>query len=73
MSNVKTAVVEVLQSLPNDVTWDEVLYRLEVRRQLELAVAEADQGIFLSHEDVFRELEAEEQNEQNPVVATSTR
>lgn len=72
MATVKSSVLDVLNVLPDDATWEEVLYRLEVRRQLEQAVAEADEGLFLSHDDVFRELEAEEQDELHPMVAAST-
>ena len=72
MATVKSSVLDVLNVLSDDATWEEVLYRLEVRRQLEQAVAEADAGLFLSHDDVFRELETEEQNELHPLVATST-
>ena len=73
MTSAKSSVLEVVNALPNDVSWDEMLYRLQVRRQLEQAVSEADQGVFLKHEEVFRELEAEDQDEPHPVVAASTR
>ena len=55
MTSAKSSVLEVVNALPNDVSWNEMLYRLQVRRQLEQAVSEADQGVFLTHEEVFRD------------------
>lgn len=50
---------EVLSKLPDNSTWDEVLYHLVVREKLEEAHAEAESGQLLEDDEVFAELLAD--------------
>ena len=46
----------LLESLPEDVTWNELVYALAVRRSIELGLADAEQGRVMDARTVRREL-----------------
>lgn len=50
--NVKEAAHKLIDQLPDDVTWDELAYRIEVRASIERGLAAADAGRLISHEEV---------------------
>lgn len=54
MSTVKDAVRDMLNSLPDDITWEEMEYRLHVRALIEKADREFDEGDWVSHEEAER-------------------
>jgi predicted transcriptional regulator len=55
MNDVKNAVLELAQQLPNGCTWDEVMYRIFVRQKIDAGLKDADAGRTIPHEDVFEE------------------
>lgn len=55
---VKQAASAVLQTLPDDVTWERIQYHLFVRQQIELGLAEAKAGRLLETADVRKRLDA---------------
>ena len=55
---VKQAATSLLQSLPDDVTWESLQYHLFVRQQIELALADADAGRLLDTSEVRKRLDA---------------
>jgi predicted transcriptional regulator len=55
-SGVKHAVTEVIQSLPDDVSWDEVQYRLYVRQQIDAGLADSDAGRLIDATELRRRL-----------------
>ncbi|MEO1617383.1 MAG: hypothetical protein AAFV88_16145 [Planctomycetota bacterium] len=55
---VKQAASSVLQSLPDDVTWERVQYHLFVRQQIELGLADAEAGRLLDTSEVRKRLDA---------------
>lgn len=57
MNNIKEAVLELAQRLPDDCTWDEVMYRIYVRQKIEAGLRDANEGRLVSHDEVFKELE----------------
>lgn len=62
---VKDAVQDVMHSLPDDVTWDEVQYRLYVRQQIEEGMADSDAGRVIDTDELDRRLEAQQQTRRN--------
>lgn len=52
--SVKAGVIAMLQRLPDDVTYEEILEAIDVRREIEQRLAEADNNpdAFLTHEEV---------------------
>ncbi|TWT92657.1 hypothetical protein [Stieleria varia] len=55
-SLVKSAARETLESLPDDATWDDVIYRMYVRQKIEAGLADAEAGNLISTDDVRRRL-----------------
>ncbi len=54
--NVKTAISEILNSLPDTVTWDEVQYRLFVRQQIEAGLTDSTAGRLIDTDEMRRRL-----------------
>lgn len=46
----------LLEDLPDDVTWDDIVYELAARRSIELGLADADKGRVMDATVVRREL-----------------
>jgi predicted transcriptional regulator len=55
MSAIKDAVLELVQKLPDDCTWDDVMHQIYVRQKIEAGIKDADEGRLVPHEDVFKE------------------
>ena len=52
----KQAALELLNKLPDECTWDDIMSELFVRQKIEAGIADADAGRVVSHEEVFAEL-----------------
>jgi len=57
-SGVKDAVDAVVRLLPENVTWDEVQYRLYVRQQIEIGLADSNAGRLVDTDEMRRRLDA---------------
>ena len=55
MSHVKEALLELAKDLPEESTWDDVMYRIYVRQQIEEGLKDADEWRLIPHEEVFKE------------------
>jgi predicted transcriptional regulator len=51
---VKAGVIAMLQRLPDDVSYEEILDAIELRREIEQGLKEIDAGDVVSHEEVKR-------------------
>lgn len=54
---LKQEALESLQRLPEDADIDEIMYRLYVIDKLRKSRNAAEQGQFISHDDLLREIE----------------
>ena len=43
-SNIKSKVRDAIASLPDDATWDDVMYRLYVRQKIETGLQDVESG-----------------------------
>ena len=43
-SDIKSKVRDTLDSLPDDATWDDVMYRLYVRQKIEIGLKDIETG-----------------------------
>jgi predicted transcriptional regulator len=57
---VKQAVQDVLQTLPDDCSWEDVMYQLYVRREIDAGLRDIAEGRVVDHDEVFRELLGDE-------------
>ena len=48
----KQAALELLNKLPDECTWDDIMSELFVRQKIEAGIADADAGRVVSHEEV---------------------
>lgn len=54
VTSVKEAARSVINSLPDDATWDDLTYRLCVRQKIEAGLKAADEVRTVSHEEIKR-------------------
>lgn len=59
MNAVKEETKKLLDNLPDDITWDDLMYELYVRSQVEEALQQEKEGKVLSHDEVERLILAE--------------
>ena len=60
----KEKIRRMVEKLDEDVTYDRVIYHLEVMRTLEARLEEAERGEVIDHDEVFaRLLEADEKDQ----------
>jgi predicted transcriptional regulator len=52
MSTVKAEAIKLIERLPEEVSWDDIMYRIYVKRKIEEGVEAADQGRTVAHEEV---------------------
>lgn len=52
LMSVKEAVLEIVKKLPAKCTWDDVLYQIYVRKQIEAGLDDEASGRLIPHESV---------------------
>ncbi len=52
MSTPKTAAVNIIQDLPDSVTYDEILYHIYIRKGIEQGRLDVERGDVVSQEEV---------------------
>ena len=62
--NIKQALTEMLETLPDDCTWDDVMYQITVRQKIADGLAAAESGNVVDHDEAFAEFE---DNDSHPV------
>lgn len=58
MGVAKHEAKKLIDALPDQATWDDIMYELYVKKKLEKALEEAAAGDVVSHESAKRELSA---------------
>lgn len=56
MSSVKEAARAIVEQLPEQATWDDLMYELYVKQKIEQGLADVEAGRTYSHEEVKAEL-----------------
>jgi predicted transcriptional regulator len=56
MQTAKDQVREILESLPEDASYEDIQYHIYVRQQVERGVADAEAGRLVPHEEVMKRL-----------------
>ena len=54
MSTVKEQVLELVDKLPDDTTWEEVRYRIYIREKIAAGIRAGEEGRVTPHADVKR-------------------
>ncbi|GJL53086.1 MAG: hypothetical protein NPIRA02_02180 [Nitrospirales bacterium] len=56
MSAAKQAAKKIIDQLPDQATWDDIMYELYVKQKIEAGLADIEAGRTVSHEQVKAEL-----------------
>ncbi|HHJ39737.1 MAG TPA: hypothetical protein ENJ86_09790 [Methylothermaceae bacterium] len=56
MSSAKDAARQIIEQLPEQATWDDIMYELYVKQKIEEGLKAADEGRTVSHEEARRRL-----------------
>ena len=54
MSNVREEAKKLIDNLPDQASWDDLMYEMYVRKKIDEGLRAADEGKLISHEDVKR-------------------
>ena len=56
MLNVKEEAKKLIENLPDQVSWDDIMYEFYVKKKLTIALKAAQEGRVISHEEVKKRL-----------------
>lgn len=56
MSTPKQAAKELIEQLPEQVSWDDIMYELYVKQKIEAGLQAVAEGRTVPHEDIKRRL-----------------
>ena len=59
----KDKILAVVESLPDDVSYDDAIERLDLLRRIELGLAQADRGEVVDHDEFMEELMSLDEND----------
>jgi predicted transcriptional regulator len=52
MATTKKQVIEMIKKLPEQATWDDIMYEIYVRKKIAAGIQAADEGRVVPHEQV---------------------
>ena len=52
MSTTKEEAIQLISRLPDEVTWEDIMYQLYVKRKIEEGIRAADEGRTIPHDEV---------------------
>jgi predicted transcriptional regulator len=56
MQTAKQAARQIIEHLPDQASWDEIMYQLYVKQKIEMGLADVRAGRTVSHDEVKAEL-----------------
>lgn len=56
MGMVKDEAKEIIDNLPDQATWDDIMYQFYVKKKIAASIKAAEEGNLISHEDVKNRL-----------------
>jgi len=56
MPSAKNAARQIIEHLPDQATWDEIMYELYVKQKIEEGLADIEAGRTVPHEELKAEL-----------------
>ncbi len=56
MQSAKDAARQVINHLPDQATWDDIMYELYVKQKIEAGIKAADEGRSVSHQEAKERL-----------------
>ncbi len=59
MSGVKEEALKLIDGLPEEASWDDVIYQMYVRKKIAKGIEAADEGRVVAHDEVKRQFLSE--------------
>ncbi len=59
MATVKEEARKLLERLPDEASWDDLMYEIYVQKKIDMGLKAAEAGKLIPHEEVKRRLMAE--------------
>ena len=59
MGAVKAEAMKLIDSLPEETSWDDIIYQMYVRRKIQRAIEAAEQGRVVTHDQVKKQFLSE--------------
>ena len=56
MSLAKDEAKRIIENLPEEATWDDIMYQLYVKEKVEKSLDDVEKGKLLSHDEVKKRL-----------------
>ena len=56
MQSAKQAAKQIIDHLPEQASWDDIMYELYVKQKIEEGLKDAEEGRVVSHEEAKRDL-----------------
>ena len=56
MATPKESVKQIIEHLPDQASWDDIMYELYVKQKIEAGLKAVDEGRTISHEEMKRRL-----------------
>jgi len=54
MSTTKEEALQLISRLPEEVTWEDIMYRLYVKRKIDEGINAAEEGRTVTHDEVIK-------------------
>ena len=52
MRGIKEEALKLIDSLPEEISWDDIIYEMYVRKKIERGIKAADEGRVVTHDEV---------------------
>jgi predicted transcriptional regulator len=59
MGAVKEEAMKLIDSLPEETSWDDIIYQMYVRRKIQRGIEAAEQGRVVAHDQVKKQFLSE--------------
>jgi len=59
MGAVKEEAMKLIDSLPEETSWDDIIYQMYVRRKIQRGIEAAEQGHVVAHDQVKKQFLSE--------------
>jgi predicted transcriptional regulator len=59
VSGVKEEALRLVDALPDEASWDDVIYRMYVRKKIEKGIEAAEKGRVVPHDEVKKQFLSE--------------
>ena len=56
MSTIKEEARKIIDNMPEQATWDDIMYQFYVKKKIMVSLKAAEDGNIISHEDVKKRL-----------------